>query len=101
MKLRLVLLTICLIARASAIAVDYYSYYHIHSTFVNRRGTIRDHKAQALVDGLSRWSSGLFDAYHHGGGIIVVNLQLAADRQSAQRLLGEMYSLVAHYAADG
>lgn len=101
MKLQSLLLLVCLIAHASAIVIHYYSYYGNQGDFVVGSASIRDHKAQGLVDGLSRWSSGRFTAYRGGDAVIVYNLQIAASEQTARRLLGEMNSMVAHFAADG
>lgn len=101
MKFQPLLSLAFLIANALAVQVHYYAYYGNRGDFVFRTGSIRDHKAHGLVDGLHRWSDEHFTAYRSGPSVIVYNVRLASDEETARRLLGEMYSLVAHFAADG
>lgn len=86
-------------AHAALIPVLYFCEYP--GSNVSRYGTIQDHKVSALVNGLSRWSDGRFEAYEGGAGAVVVKtIRAAPDAATARRLLGEMYSLVARFAAD-
>lgn len=104
MKLKLLFFGSLLATHASAVVVHYLAFYNGGAnSYTSRTGSIRDHKAQGLIDGLYRWSGGEFEAYRLPGGtsVVVKNNNLAPNLEIAGRVLGEMYSLVAHFAADG
>lgn len=100
MKLQFLFVGACLLADALAVPLLFYSYYRGTNIPLQRNGSIRDHKAQALVDGMRRWSSHRFEAFRSGGYVVVRSRERASDEEDARRVLNEMVSLVAHYAAD-
>lgn len=94
---------VVLLATVSATPMNFYCYYRANGLVAleGAQGSIRDHKAHGVVDGISRWSSERFRAYMAGRMLVVVANTVERDRTAAVRVVGEMRSLVAHYASDG
>lgn len=105
MQIRSLLFTAVLAAHVSAIVVHYMCFYAGGpDAYVARSGSIPDHKAQSLVDGMNRWSRGQFEAVRvptMPGSIVVKNIRLTSDVIMARRMLGSMVTLVSGWVLDG